>query len=44
MAPYSGSSECRCNQNYYRATKDPKSMPCTRESQLLAVIVIECVD
>ena len=32
MAPYSGSSECRCNQNYYRALKDPKSMPCTRKS------------
>jgi hypothetical protein len=31
MAPYSGSSECRCNQNYYRALKDPKSMPCTRK-------------
>ncbi|XP_039300621.1 ephrin type-B receptor 1-B isoform X3 [Nilaparvata lugens] len=28
-APDHGMSECRCNQGYYRAAKDPKSMPCT---------------
>lgn len=38
MAPYSGSSECRCNQNYYRAKKDPKSMPCTRESSSILLL------
>lgn len=41
MAPYSGSSECRCNQNYYRALKDPKSMPCTRK--LLIAIQSEII-
>jgi len=30
-APDYGFSECRCNSGYYRATKDPKNMPCTRK-------------
>lgn len=28
-APYRGSVECQCDNNYYRAATDPKSMPCT---------------
>lgn len=30
-APDYGFSECRCNNGYYRASKDPKNMPCTRK-------------
>lgn len=26
-----GFTECRCDPTYYRAEKDPKNMPCTRE-------------
>ncbi|KAK7082967.1 Ephrin type-A receptor 5, partial [Halocaridina rubra] len=29
-APHAGASECRCDTGYYRAPKDPRSMPCTR--------------
>ncbi|KAL0277038.1 UNVERIFIED_CONTAM: hypothetical protein PYX00_004461 [Menopon gallinae] len=29
-APDYGLSECRCNNGYYRAAKDPKNMPCTQ--------------
>lgn len=28
-------TECRCNAGYYRAEKDPKKMPCTREWLLI---------
>lgn len=30
-APDYGLTECRCNAQYYRAEKDPKTMPCTRK-------------
>ena len=30
-APHAGASECRCDTGYYRAVKDPRSMPCTRK-------------
>ncbi|XP_074602302.1 eph receptor tyrosine kinase isoform X2 [Brevipalpus obovatus] len=29
-APYHGSTECKCDNGYYRATKDPKWFPCTQ--------------
>nr|XP_027221997.1 ephrin type-A receptor 4-A-like [Penaeus vannamei] len=29
-APHAGATECRCDTGYYRALKDPRSMPCTR--------------
>ncbi|XP_042869303.1 ephrin type-B receptor 1-like isoform X4 [Penaeus japonicus] len=29
-APHAGATECRCDTGYYRAHKDPRSMPCTR--------------
>lgn len=29
-----GLTECRCNNGYYRAKKDPKSMACTRKLTL----------
>ncbi|XP_047499507.1 ephrin type-B receptor 1-like, partial [Penaeus chinensis] len=28
-APHAGATECRCDTGYYRAHKDPRSMPCT---------------
>jgi len=31
VAPYRGSTECRCDHGYYRASKDPKWFPCTRK-------------
>lgn len=27
-----GLKECKCNPGYHRSPNDPKSMPCTRES------------
>ncbi|KAL1465481.1 hypothetical protein WDU94_005052 [Cyamophila willieti] len=30
-APDYGFAECRCTAGFYRAAKDPKTMPCTRE-------------
>lgn len=41
-APDYGFAECRCNSGFYRATKDPKTMPCT--SKLLLIFLIHPVD
>jgi len=35
-----GFTECRCDPGYYRAEKDPKKMPCTREYWLNRTIYL----
>lgn len=35
-----GFTECRCDPGYFRAEKDPKKMPCTREFSLLLRLLL----
>ncbi|XP_071528674.1 ephrin type-A receptor 4-A isoform X4 [Panulirus ornatus] len=43
-APHAGASECRCDTGYYRAPKDPRSMPCTRPPSKPQNITVNFVD
>lgn len=43
-APDYGFSECRCNTGYYRAAKDPKSMPCTQPPTAPQNLTVNFVD
>uniref|UniRef100_T1IPM1 Uncharacterized protein n=1 Tax=Strigamia maritima TaxID=126957 RepID=T1IPM1_STRMM len=43
-APYSGSVECRCEEGYYRAPKDPRSMPCTQSPTAPQNLTLSFVD
>ncbi|XP_075223132.1 eph receptor tyrosine kinase [Lycorma delicatula] len=43
-APDHGFSECRCNSGFYRAIKDPKSMPCTQPPSAPLNLTVDFVD
>ncbi|XP_068224771.1 ephrin type-A receptor 4-A, partial [Palaemon carinicauda] len=43
-APHAGASECRCETGTYRATKDPRSMPCTRPPSKPQNVTVNRVD
>ncbi|XP_067128268.1 ephrin type-B receptor 2-like isoform X2 [Centruroides vittatus] len=43
-APYKGSLECRCDDGYYRASKDPKAMPCTQPPSAPQNLSVSFVD
>ncbi|XP_076358447.1 ephrin type-A receptor 4-like isoform X2 [Tachypleus tridentatus] len=43
-APYKGSIECRCDENYHRASKDPKGMPCTQPPSSPRNLTVNFVD
>nr|CAD7424942.1 unnamed protein product [Timema monikensis] len=43
-APDYGFSECRCNTGYYRASKDPKNMPCTQPPSAPQNLTVNFVD
>ncbi|XP_076315246.1 ephrin type-A receptor 4-like isoform X2 [Tachypleus tridentatus] len=43
-APYKGSMECRCDENYYRALKDPKHVPCTQPPSAPRNLTVDFVD
>ncbi|XP_025271310.1 ephrin type-A receptor 4-B isoform X14 [Camponotus floridanus] len=39
-----GLAECRCDQGYYRAEKDPKTMPCTQPPSAPQNLTVNFVD
>lgn len=43
-ALYRGSTECRCDRGYYRASKDPKWFPCTQPPSAPQNLTIKDVD
>lgn len=43
-APDYGLTECRCNAQYYRAEKDPKTMPCTQPPSAPNNLTVSFVD
>lgn len=44
MAPHYGVTECRCDAGYFRASTDPKSMPCTQPPSSPQNLTVNFVD